>query len=557
MKKIVTLLCALVMSIAIFTGCNVIVRDDYKYYHKVVASIGDHDFLMKDLLQAYNSYGSTYVEEQGMSLEEAIKKTVDDMIDRHLLVEEIVSTGLVDIEAYEQDLLREVYAYMDSQIDEYEAEVRVDWDMEITVNEDATATDEDGLTKYQRVARTEFESKYEVDDTNGWTVTRKATEIECDTTPAPTKWEQKITDSKVSAEARKRFISDLRQSAKAMGLKNKTDEELLQDEMDRVYKIYRQNKVISVYQAQFTNNLAVDADLVVEKYKELFKADYEKYKQLNSNSTNADKTRLSAYHSAMGSDAGSTYYHVEDTYVEVAHILLKADDTTTNKLAQYKAKYEAEGNTEYTEAQYNADCKNAINQNLQTIYYTDANGNECKATLNEVLNMIDSYVNTGSSDGYKKSDRFLEMMYRFNDDEGIMNKAVGYAIPMYTNDEVKDTMVASFANGSRELASEMPEGGNMKTVYSEYGIHIIYNMGVFSNDGRTYGNIENVTAKYLWEHRASAMSEKSLFELVSESLAEASASEELTNLIEQAHIKLKNKGIKIDLYTSRYDDLWK
>lgn len=557
MKKIVTLLCALIMSIALFTGCNVIQRDDAKYYQKVVATIGEKEFTMQDLLQAYSSYGSSYVEEQNYTVEEAVKQTVNDMIDRYLLVEELVNTGLVDIDQYEEDLKRSVYEYMDSQIDDYETEVRLDWGLNVSTPEQEEESDT--LSKYERVAREKYESNYEAHEESGkWYISYKPTEIECDTTPAPETWEQKITDSKVSAEARKRMLADLKQSAKALGETDLSEETLLKNEMDRVYEIYRQNKVISVYQTTYLNQLEVDDEAVVEKYKSLFALDYEKYKQLGQSGTSeADATRLSAYHTAMGEDAGSTYYHVEDTYVEVAHILLKVDDTTTQLLAEYKARYESENNTEYSKEQYEKDCQDAINKNLQTIYYLDENGKECQSSLSSVLSMIYDYVDNGSNTGYSRSDRFLDMMYRFNDDEGIMNADCGYAIPMYTNDEVQDTMVAAFADGSRELAEAQPEGGNMKTVYSEYGIHIIYNMGLFSNDGRTIENINNITAKYLWEHRVSPMNEKTLFDAVAETLTQASADTALSNLIDQAKIKLQNAGIKINLYTSRYEHLWK
>lgn len=557
MKKIVTLLCALIMSVALFTGCNVIERDDAKYYNKVVATVGEHKFTMKDLLQSYNMYGSTYVEQQNMSVKDAVERTVDDMIERYLLVEELVSTGVVDIDAYEEDLKRLVYAYMDSQIDDYETKVRLDWD--ITVN---TPDNEENTTssKYQRTERTPYESSYEahVDENGKWYITKKVNEIECDSTPAPEKWEQKITDTKVSAEARKRMIADLKKSAKAMGEKDLSDETLLKNEMDRVYKIYRENKVITVFQSMFENELQIDEAQVVEKYKSLFALDYEKYKQLNENGTSsADSTRLSAYHTQMGKDAGATYYHVPDTYVEVAHILLQVDDATTKLLASYKEKYEDSNNTQYSLEQYELDCKNAIDSNLATIYYQDDNGNNQEASLASVQNMIYDYVLSGSNNGYARSDRFLDMMYKFNDDPGIMNKSVGYAIPMYTNDEVKDTMVASFANGARELANDNPKGGNMTTVYSEYGIHIIYNMGVFGNDGLTLDTINQVTAKYLWEHRVSAVSEQSLFDKVASTITMASATTELENYIEQAKIKLQNESIKINLYTSRYEHLWK
>ncbi len=553
MKKIVTFLCALVMSIMIFTGCNVFARDDYKYYNKVVASIGDHKFLMKDLLQYYSINGYTYVEQQNYTLEEAIKQTVDDMINRHLLVEELVGTGLVDIEPYKADIMREVYAEIDKQIYEYEDEVRIDWDMDAYVPaEDAEGEDntESGetLSKYERTARNEYTSKYEAQEVSGaWTIVRVETKIECDTTPAPTKWTQKITDAKVSAEAKKRYLADLKASAKSMGEKKLDDETLLQNEIDRIYKIFYENKVISVYQTMWENALPVDSNLVVEKYKSLWETDYHKYKQLNASDTQkADAKRKTNYNDGVASDSSALYYHVDNSFVEVAHILLQVDEytqTLTKQLDEQSANYESQ-------------LQALVNDNLTTIYYLDEDGKECQGSRQAVIDMIVNYVESGNDVNYSRTDRFLEMMYRFNEDPGIMNTSKGYAIPM-DNTEVADTMVKSFADGSRELALSQPEGGNIKVVYSIYGIHIIYNLGMLSSNGLTLSTINNVTAQKLWETRVSPISEQTLFEKVADTLTEESINTKLQSLIEQAKIKLQNEGIKINLYTSRYESLWK
>ena len=85
LKKMATMLTALMLCVMMCTGCSVLELDSYKYYHKtVVVTVGDINFYMNDLITAFNNYGYQYYENNGYSMEEAIKATATSMVEREL-----------------------------------------------------------------------------------------------------------------------------------------------------------------------------------------------------------------------------------------------------------------------------------------------------------------------------------------------------------------------------------------------------------------------------------------------------------------------------------------
>ena len=99
-KKIFSLVLCVMMCASVLTGCNLFTRDLETYYNAVVAEINyqyaigqeTHTYTEKitkrDLLDAYYSYGSTYVD-NGYTQEEAINLTLDTLINRNLMITEV------------------------------------------------------------------------------------------------------------------------------------------------------------------------------------------------------------------------------------------------------------------------------------------------------------------------------------------------------------------------------------------------------------------------------------------------------------------------------------
>ena len=82
MKKFGKLLiCLLLTSSFAFSGCSLVQRNVEKYLNRTVATAGEIEISKQDLISAYNSTGYQYVQYQGYTTEEALKTTIDGLID--------------------------------------------------------------------------------------------------------------------------------------------------------------------------------------------------------------------------------------------------------------------------------------------------------------------------------------------------------------------------------------------------------------------------------------------------------------------------------------------
>ena len=92
--KILALLLCLVVCLSVVTGCNLITRNDKAYFEAVVATISyadgtKEDIKKRELLMGYNSYGYNYEQNYGQTRKEAIKTTLDSIIDQHLTIKAV------------------------------------------------------------------------------------------------------------------------------------------------------------------------------------------------------------------------------------------------------------------------------------------------------------------------------------------------------------------------------------------------------------------------------------------------------------------------------------
>lgn len=93
-KKITALLLVLMMCLSVATGCSLIETDDRLYYEATVATVSYIDgttenINKRELLLAYSSYGYNYVQNYNMTYNEAIKTTLDSVVDQHLTVKAV------------------------------------------------------------------------------------------------------------------------------------------------------------------------------------------------------------------------------------------------------------------------------------------------------------------------------------------------------------------------------------------------------------------------------------------------------------------------------------
>lgn len=93
-KRLASLILALFMCVSVFAGCSLVETDNERYLNATVATIeyesGQTENITKrQLLTAYNSYGYNYVQYYGHTMQEAVKQTIDTIVDRRLTVKAV------------------------------------------------------------------------------------------------------------------------------------------------------------------------------------------------------------------------------------------------------------------------------------------------------------------------------------------------------------------------------------------------------------------------------------------------------------------------------------
>ena len=509
MKKFITYIFSLLFCVTMFAGCSLIQLNPTKYYSQTVAqTVYDKNnkvnFTMKDLLEAYNNYGYQLQQNDStLSSEDALKQTAELMVQRYMLVKEIKNQIGELTQGEKNVLMRETYEHINTTLASLEDEIRVEWDR--VVNEDDkeedSSTEEEGPTEYQEYKPTVERVYYkeEVNDVKKYKskLVRVEEEKEPEDESNPGEFVQNITDADVSAEAWKRYMKTLQKNNEELGIKL-SDEKAFEKEINRIYGVLEENKYISKYQEHLTKNLEIDSTSVVESYKQKYKRDYELY-----------SNNESAYHTAMANDASTVYYHPNsgNEYVYVTHVLLGFSDETLAKIENLEKLYQSNS---IEKSVYEAKLKQLQNIETTMIDYYDEKGNKkqisAQLAYEEIYNNVSKYDKDVNFE--LRAKEFNKYIYKYNTDQGILNRDFAYVVNLDTN--VEDQMVKEFADEARRLQKEEGVGAMSEPILTEYGYHIILNLGPVTNVVE-YNNIDNLTWEALYNVKTQPSSEKTLF----------------------------------------------
>lgn len=153
MKKFSTLiLCFLFIIACTLSGCAGFSVNKIKYYNEVLATVGEEKITRFDLLTAYNSYGqSYYVNQQQMSEQDALKETLNLLIERKSLYlygkDNANSTnGYAPNEYQVNVIIQNIYDSVDSQMENYVDEAKTILKIESST-EDENNNEEDTIYK--------------------------------------------------------------------------------------------------------------------------------------------------------------------------------------------------------------------------------------------------------------------------------------------------------------------------------------------------------------------------------------------------------------------------
>ena len=588
MKKFMRLICAVLLCIVAsfgFIACNLVELDTaYALNQEIieVKALGKTKvFTRGDLITAYERYGYKNYQNGG-SLEDAIKKTKEDMIQRYLLIEYIASNEItltnyngVD---YTSEIRYRALNSMQERLDAIEEEVRKDFDKTIDI---VTPEEVKSLRDKKKV----YEPTVKLDEETGNLVRVEAEKEEVhknvpDTFEEYNKEFQSI-DKQINGEVWSRYIKELQAEAENEGRSTDRDK-VLEYKQKELEEFYRENVLLELYQEKVLAEAPINTDAVVDYYKDKFKAAYSLYDQ-----------NISKYHSTISSSTSDlVYYHPtnnNDGYMLVQHILINFGADNTTKIDELKEKvksdssYDVDGDgNPFNDEPYLKEYNRIIN-NVDVTYEKD--GVKETKRLPEVLAYIKSYV-AGGATPLEKLQKFDELMYVYNDDKGNMNNDFYYYV-YKTDDDAEDynpdettnepnNFNEYFADASREfLVSEngysigdIYSGGNnnglvvasyqnSETSKKEYSAHII----IYGGDAEnivTYSNLDNLTWQDLCARYTSPLQEKTIFQFIYDKINNDSNiySEKAESIINTIQDKNNSEYQVID-NEYKYKDMWK
>jgi len=495
--KVIALLLICCMSF-IFTGCDLFVRNDAEYYNQPVISIKYDagkkiEISRKDYLSTYNNYGLNLIQSYGYSEKQAKDATVDVLTNRKILLEEAKrlsgteeGSSIALTTEDKKELYYQTYSSLIASAKDYDEQINKDWNTpKVDTMEEGTSSEEtivyNSYTKkakpvYDSVSK-EFKIKLLNEDENVQrdVVFNSLAEI-YNAFIAETK--NNVTD-RLAREEYRRLLATLQANQKVFGTKY-NEKELIEEEIKRIYNNLEENEYISKYEEYTKENRGfsyITVNQVLEKYKSMVYSSKFVYEQ------DSEK-----YNTDMLESLKDVNYFVDDNYFYVAHILIKFND---EQQATYDSLETLSNNgqgyiisvTEYEEQKanlYNNLKADVRDSETGEIVSTDS------VSAKDVLKEIEvALANANTKEA--KDEAFRQLMYKYNEDPGIMNADYPYIIG---NNDSK--MVESFTEASRELDEKGEYGAISGLVESEYGVHIIYYMGDCKNafDANSDGLLE-------------------------------------------------------------------
>lgn len=560
-------LALMLMCVSVLTGCSLVGRNDKKYYEAVVCVISYQDgtsenITKRDLINAYNSYGYNYVENYGYEMKKAIETTLNTIVDNRLTVRAVEehyrnnpSEGKMLNDKETTYLWDKTYDAMYSNLRTYFNEITENSEYGEETEEEKSAS---VYAPYERTAYLEKkDGSYIIKKTVPATTIRESYEAR-QVAGNYVDFELKVDGEYVFKDAMYDQLQNLtkvanKQSATSWKetfnkyyevIKNnysymdfEDDKECFIFEMNRVYKIIKDNYIVEKYGVIYNREKHEGADVanvtvknVLEHYSSKVRADYVKYGVENN----------TAYSTDLLDNVGDMDYIKDDAnYFYVASIKMDFDEDQKAKYDMYKA---AKENRSITVEQYNKFVKELY----QSVYATERDAqtgekiaNKTISAQNLLTKIKDDIASAGGYDdgetadynkavSYRKADAFRKYLYLFNDDDSLKGATYNTVFGVDANNEVvlkDDYDKESIKTAIKALYNE----GNAKVgdvsglVETEDGIYIFFFAGKVEN---LFGGIDenfdisrqSSSVEKLASTRLNIFSEKTVFDAIYEEL---------------------------------------
>ena len=564
-KYLVLALCVLL--VPMLAACDLVSINMDKQLNMVAASFdnGKVEVTREELIITYNSIGNSRFDNSSTPTQSGIEQTLELALNRSILTQFLTSDdfasererlGYDKIElttAQSNEIWRNVYSYLNDTISSYEDDLRSEDGVEIT--EPTEEETEGAYTPYEKT----YEIVYDA-TTDSYKIQKVETEVEVENesialfdTNADLTFSQKAeiayntfrekywdyTDSVImnpnapdpnadsySDEAWNDFISGLLRSEADRNLSRINTEAFLR-EVERIYNIYYQNEILTVFQNNYNETQTITNQMVVTKFRELYNAQYEEF------NANPD-----AFDEAIPTTGESVYYMYDPTgYFKVNHFLVQFSDEQNNAIEAEEAKLNA---GRITLDEYN---KNVAKIKSQTQAYNRETGEY--ESMDTVYRNFQNAMSAAQSEAQKLV-VFRDFMHKYTQDDATLNADSCYYIPL---DEEKDTMEENFANASRELYETGKVCAYSGWVETSYGYHIIMYTGNAESIS-PLGSDETVILN-LDAYRLNPLYNKTMLDAIIEQITLSSYS-----TYETTTINAIREGKEVVNYTSSYSDLY-
>lgn len=569
-KIIGFILCCMLILMPIMTGCSLVETNYGKYNNQIVATIENKEsknkieITKKELLQSYQSYGYNYVQYQGMSQNEALKKTLELLENRKItLVDaekkfEIGEDGEGLSEREQTYLYQKTIEALNENLDSYYSE--------IVPSKEETNEDEgvkfEGYTK--SVILRENDGVYTIekietsnDLMEGFSYTKARNFF--NSNDYKLIYENLIgsLEDNNYKKAFDKYYRDLKLSE--YGIKLPTDaKSVFEREINRLYKVVYENYILNKYTDSIknsTNISSVTSSQIVNLYTSKARDSYTQYVIEQD----------SAYESNVQQNLNDVYYFKNDSsstkFFTVANVLFKFNDEQQSLYNQYKKRYESQEGG-YSYVQYQQDLNDLYAQITPKVreYSADTDSYqeiESDLTASQVLAEIQSQMNDLKSEGNKNSigNKINEFIYKYNEDPGMFNATNNYVIGVDENGNAVSSFVESFNDAGLELynGGKGKVGDTSGLVRSEYGLHILIYTGKCENlfDGVDSSfELDDNAIEVLYTTRINPLVDKTYFDMLYDEIYTDNYS-----YYENVNIKFLRQEYKIYEYSKRIEDI--
>lgn len=569
------------MCVSVFAGCDLVSKDMAKYYAEPVAVLEYEDgekieITKKDLVYAVNNYGSYYMQNYGLSGEETVKQLLETVINEKLTIraaENILKeqNGGEVLTAKEKTYLWEMtYDAIKENIISYYNDLNGIKDDEEDSTSDETAISQTIYEKSFTLEKNE-DGTYEIvllktttDKVNEhvyWSGEDRDVANQNDLNVLYDCIKQFLKDQPIYNQGFNKYLSDAKKSEEGMNLSTDQDS-VSKREIQRVYEVLYDSFLIEKYaELNQTNNSAVTIDNLLELYTSKVVNSYNKYVVEGTSSYDTD----------ILSDVSSIYYYktTGTEYFYVSHILAKFSDEEQaiydecqKVLDGTSTKYTIKEAEEKIEQLYANLTFPVREKNDDGVWVETGETKSVEQVMTELKNKLAS----AAGNEQLKAEYFDEFIYKYNEDEGIMNAERNYVIGVdYTTPDTENgtsytahsEMVESFTTAAIELYNYgTAKVGDLCTEFirSDYGIHImvyegkVENLfsGIDSNFKLTLSDIE-----VLNETRVKAGEEKTILDELFDEL-----NSDRYTLFENMNIEFLRDEVKITYYPDAYKDLY-